>query len=71
MAQEGIKKGRVGAYECWLVGPSRWEVRRDGVVVETAQHMNGCFRAAERHHAINAYYVDRAASGQSPLNAHR
>jgi hypothetical protein len=64
-------KGAVGKFECWLVGPSRWEVRHLGVVVDTAQNMNGCFNAAQRHHSINSYYVDRAASGQSPLTAHR
>ena len=68
---EARKKGAVGQFECWLVGPSRWEVRHNGQVIETAQHMNGCFNAAQRHHSINAYYVDRAASGQSPLTAHR
>lgn len=47
---EPRNKGRVGAYECWLVGPSRWEVRRAGQVVATAQHMNGCFNMAERLH---------------------
>ena len=68
---EARKKGRVGKYECWHVGPSRWEVRRDGVVVAGAEHMNGCFAEAQRHHVIDRYYEDRASSGQSPLTAHR
>ena len=44
----GVKKGRIGAFECWLVGSMRWEVRQNGVLVATATNMNECFRKAEK-----------------------
>lgn len=48
MAQEGIKKGAVGSYECWLVGKALWEVRKGGQAVARACSMNECFKMAER-----------------------
>ena len=43
----GTKKGRVGAFECWLVGSMQWEVRHRGQLVAKASSMNECFRKAE------------------------
>lgn len=47
---EGTKKGRVGAYECWLAGAMKWEVRVAGQVLALASNMNECFRKAESMH---------------------
>lgn len=41
------KKGRVGAFEVWLVGAMKWEIRKDGQVVGTAANMNGAFNKAQ------------------------
>lgn len=48
--QEPSKKGRVGAYEVWLVGKMAWEVRFQGKTVATARNCSDCWRAAERFH---------------------
>jgi hypothetical protein len=46
------KKGRVGLFEVWHIGPRAYEVRRAGETLRTAENINAAYRAAE--------YLDRA-----------
>jgi hypothetical protein len=48
MNQEAKQKGRVGAFEVWLVGKMAWEVRKAGEILATAHNCSDCWRAAER-----------------------
>jgi hypothetical protein len=44
----GNKKGRVGKYEYWHVGPQHWEVRKEGQTLSRHRQMNEASTAAER-----------------------
>lgn len=45
---EATKKGAVGAYEYWLAGKMRWEVRKNGEVLAVKQNMSDAYQAAKR-----------------------
>lgn len=49
-----IQKGSIGEYQIWLAGKMIWQVRKNGVVVETARNCSDCWRAAERLKALDA-----------------
>ena len=46
--REPEKKGRIGAYEYWLAGKMRWEVRKAGEVLAVRTNMSECVQAAQR-----------------------
>lgn len=78
LLSEGASRG--GQVFCHLASTTRFRQQRNGpnpvqicTWIDHAVILSAAVQAeeAQRRAAVDQFYTDRAASGQSPLNAHR